>query len=41
MNILASKQLETAIKDPSKESQLEVSIELSTTLLPTMKVIKQ
>ncbi|KAK8798041.1 hypothetical protein WA171_005568 [Blastocystis sp. BT1] len=41
MNILASKQLETAIKDPSKESQLEVSIELSTTLLPTMKVMKQ
>ena len=41
MNILAAKQLETAIKDPSKESQLKVSIELSTTLLPTMKVTRQ
>ena len=41
MNILASKQLETVIRDPSKEMQLKVSIELSTTILPTIKVVKQ
>lgn len=40
MNILALKQLDTAIRDTSKDYHLKVSIELSTVLLPTIKVTK-